>query len=199
MPYILIGFIILTVLALVKSKKAASMNSSASEAFWEKENKANTTRKKELTDLDYILFDYKNLPIIENNDTGIVRYLSVLSELSNSKILNLHGKTNTDLKLEYGYNNLQYLMNCEGNYIKLIQVLHQLGKRLQVLELTTEATAVFELEVFYSSDISETYRTLALIYSNRGDTSKITELSNKVSTLNSIKKDKIIEILNSYL
>lgn len=194
-PFVLIGFGILAFTFLRASKKNVASQKEGTENFWAREREANTTRKKDLSDLNYILFDTKKLPLIQINDTGITRYLSTLSTLSQEKLLNLSGKTNTDLNLEYGRNNLQHLMNCDGNYIKLIQVLHQLGKRLMDLNLTKEAIRVFEIELEYESDILDTYKVLYQHYTKNHQGDKIQELIQLSHKLDKSKQEKILHII----
>ena len=197
-PFVLIGFGILAFTFLRTSKKSVTSQKEASDQFWQREMKADTTRKKDLTDLNYIVFDYKKLPKIITDDTGIARYLSTLSNLSEQKLLNLAGKTNTDLKLEYGRSNLQFLMICDGNYIKLIQVLHQLGKRLLDLGFKEEAMKVFEIELECESDIVDTFKTLFQYYETNHQSDKIQNLILLSEKLEKTRKDKVSEFINKY-
>ncbi len=103
-----------------KRNRAASLD-----AFWEREMKANTTRKKDISNIDFI-----TLPDFLSSPTGslseeIQDIEARIAEISDKKFVNLSGKTNTDLKLEYGAANFPDLSEWDSNYIKLVQLMQK--------------------------------------------------------------------------
>ena len=77
------------------------------EQFWDRERKANSTRRKPLTDLDFISIPYDSLPFTgEVGNPVIMESEAFLLGLKDAKIVNLNGISNTDLKLRYGVANL---------------------------------------------------------------------------------------------
>ena len=71
-------------------------------AFWDREQRANFTRKKPLDNLNYITIPDNILHMAPASMTAeIQNCLKDLGDLSSGKIVNLTGFTNTDLKLEY--------------------------------------------------------------------------------------------------
>lgn len=97
--------------------------------FWEREQKANATRKKDISTLKYIEWD-TTLPVKENNTllSDILKnnpeadsaYNKIIS-VKDKNIINLTEYSNTDLKLKYGVANLEALTEYEDNYTLLIK------------------------------------------------------------------------------
>ena len=79
--------------------------------FWDREHEANFSRKKDISNLNYLIITEDKIP--QNLHTDAEK---TLLELCNKKMLNLSGKTNTDLKLEYGVANLEELSLCDSRF-----------------------------------------------------------------------------------
>ncbi len=110
----------------------------ADKAFWERESRANSTRRQPLDDLDEIEIPLDELPMSAASDDEIVgdciRQIRMLSEgLPEERIVNLTGLSNTDLKLRYGAANLPYLTSCDDRYTLLVQTLQKWADRLDAL------------------------------------------------------------------
>lgn len=93
------------------------------DAFWERELKANTTAKKDISNIDFI-----TIPDFLSSPTGSVSeeikdIEKRIEDLKEKKMVNFSGKTNTDLKLEYGTANFPTLSEWDANYIKLVQLM----------------------------------------------------------------------------
>lgn len=171
------------------SKKKSSLS--------ELESKANSTRKKDLSNLHYITLTEKNLPLIETNDEILLSCREKLTSLSDKKIVNFTGYTNTELKLEFGAANLPLLSEYDTNFTELCRTLNKYGCRLLELGYTAEAREILEYAVDIESDISTTYKTLADIYVSSGETASIDRLISCAEKLNSLSKPVIINALNS--
>lgn len=171
------------------SKKKSSLS--------ELESKANSTRKKDLSNLHYITLTEKNLPLIETNDEILLSCREKLTSLSDKKIVNFTGYTNTELKLEFGAANLPLLSEYDTNFTELCRTLNKYGCRLIELGYTAEAREILEYAVDIESDISTTYKTLADIYVSSGETAGIDRLISCAEKLNSLSKPVIINALNS--
>ncbi|MDE5781240.1 MAG: hypothetical protein K2I03_07145 [Lachnospiraceae bacterium] len=188
--------IILTILLNLRNRKTTSLFKRERESFWEKESLANSTRKKDLSNLHYITIPEKSLPFIETNDEIINSCHNNIHKLMTESIVNLTGYTNTELKLEYGAANLNTLSKYDSNFTELCRVLNKWGSRLLELEYTVEACTVLEFAVSILSDVSSTYKTLGRIYIQNGDSSKIDNLLNEAEKLNSLSKPVIIKALS---
>lgn len=170
---------------------------SSSSTLVERESKANATRKKDLSNLHYITLTEKNLPQIETNDEILLSCQKKLTLLSDEKIVNFTGYTNTDLKLEYGAANLNILSEYDSNFTELCRTLNKFGHRLHELGFIREARDVLEYAISIDSDVSKTYRLLGEIYVTAGEYDKINSLIESANNLNSLSKTSIINALNA--
>lgn len=187
-PFILI-LVVLFNLKLKQSSRKANANG---DDFWERERKANSVRRKSIDNLDYITIPLEDLPFFENPERQIAQYQDKIRSLSEKKILNLSGYSNTDLKLEYGSANLTLLSNYDDNYNNLITTLNKLGQRLIQLDHTPEGVRVLEYAISIGSDISGTYTSLAGHYASIGDTDALNRLIDRAGSLDSIMKESIL-------
>ena len=103
----------------------------ADREFWDREYRANFTRKKPLDDLNYITVPEHLLSMKPELMTDeLAECLSELQDLSDAKIVNLTGYTNTDLKLKYGTANITILSDCDFHYTNLVKLLQKLAELL---------------------------------------------------------------------
>lgn len=191
----LVALIIFIILLNLKTRKPKNYSDNE-ESFWETEAKANSTRKKDLSNLHYITIPEKSLPFIETNDEIIILCHKNIRNLMPKKIVNLTGYTNTELKLQYGAANLPALTEYDSNFTELCQILNKWGTRLLELNFTNEARTVFEYAVSIMSDISSTYKLLGSIYMENKNPGKIDDLINTAQQLNSLSKPIITRHLN---
>lgn len=168
--------------------------------FWERENKANDVRRKNIDYLDYIKLPIDFFPFhcLEENET-IVSYQNTIKELSTKRILNLTGFTNTDLKLEYGVANLPDLSEYDQNYIQLISTIQQWAKALYDNEYYTEAIQLLEFALSIKTDISQSYMLLTACYKKLNMDDKIEPLLSVASTLSTPLKPSILKHLEAEL
>jgi hypothetical protein len=164
--------------------------------FWERENKANFTKKKPLDNLDYITIPDELLAMRpQNPDDEIMQYLKDLNDMSSEKIVNLTGYTNTDLKLEYGTANITILSDYDLHYTNLVTLLQKLAELLHKNEENTLAINVLEFAVDTGTDVSKSYYLLADLYKENGTPEKIAGLISKAQNLKSLMKDSIVQKL----
>ena len=177
-------------------RKADKLYTKRNSAFWEKESESNNTRRKSLDLLDYIKIPVEQLPIhVLTNDTTVSACLDTLHRLEQTKIVNLTGITNTDLKMQYGVANLNDLTEYDQNFTELVTTLQTWAKALYDADYITEASVILEYAVKIHSDVTATYLLLAKIYDQAGQIEKITELINKAGELNSLSKNIIARTL----
>ena len=79
--------------------------------FWDREHSANFTRKKDISNLNYLIITEDKIP--QNLTTDAKKSLETLC---GQKMLNLSSMSNTDLKLEYGVANLDELSACDDRF-----------------------------------------------------------------------------------
>ena len=120
---------------------------------------------------------------------------SEICKLSNSKILNLTGISNTELRLTYGTANLDPLMSYDHNFTQLIRSLQKWGSLLASAGHPEDAVTVLSYAVSIGSDIAGTYAVLARLYKSKGEFTKIEELKASAEKLTTLMKPSILRDL----
>lgn len=189
-------FVIFLVILTYYIRKNTRSEKELQAQFWQKENQANTTRRKDISRLDYVEIPANILTPPVTEDDEIAACYNTLSALSKQKILNLNNLTNTQLKLTYGAANLSLLTSYDENYTTLICTLVKLGKKLIENSLFEEAVSILHFGVTCKSDITENYTLLASLYKKLGRDGDLTVLYTCVQMLPSAKKEHILKKLN---
>lgn len=174
-------------------KRSGNKMKEIEEQFWDRERKANSTRRKPLTDLDFISIPYDSLPFTgEVGNPVIMESEAFLLGLKDAKIVNLNGISNTDLKLRYGVANLTDLTEYDQNYTEMIRTLADWGEELQKLGRTEEAVKVLEFGISCHTDIRKNYLILADIYEAEKKYDEIERLIEEAEKLTSLTRDSIL-------
>ncbi len=207
----LASFIIFILVLTRVIRKSRRKQEAQEQSFWDREQMANSVRRKPLDDLDYIDISLEKLTISEEflsdftakhpemaSDAADCR--ETLEMLSKEKIVNLTGYTNTDLKLEYGTANITALSEYDQNYTLLVRTLQKWADLLWESGHRREAVSVLEFAVETDTDISRSYYLLAEYYKETGNSDKIHVLIETAKSLRSANKDIIVRTLQeSYL
>ncbi len=166
--------------------------------FWDREQRANFTRKKPLDDLNFITIPDDLLTMEpELTDEEIIGCLKDLNDLSSSKIVNLTGYTNTDLKLAYGTANITILSEYDFHYTKLVTLLQKLAELLHENLEDELAIRVLEFAVSTGTDVSKSYYLLAELYQQMNTPEKIDLLITRAQGINSLMKNTIVQNLQA--
>ncbi|MCR5619513.1 MAG: hypothetical protein K6F65_05375 [Lachnospiraceae bacterium] len=191
------SFIILILVIRHAIRRNRRIGEEAENSFWKREHDANEVRRKPLDDLIYVKPDTSSFPMdILADDPEIADCRRLISELSEQKIVNLTGLTNTDLKLRYGVANLPLLTEYDDRYTLLVQTLQKWADRLWETGHAGEAIPILEEQVRIHADISSVYRKLAKYYRENGTPEKIDDLKKTAETLNSASKASILRYLD---
>lgn len=192
-------FFIITILLVLwvhyQKRRTDRIASQSSEQFWEREHQANLTRKKDISNLDYIHVPVNTLPFPETDSEEIGDIQKHILNLASGKIVNFTGKSNTDLKLEYGAPNINILMEYDKNYLELVRSLYRYGKLLYDKQLTDEAASVLEYALSIKTDISANYTLLATIYKEKNNTEGINSVISAAEELTSMTKKALLSNL----
>lgn len=192
----LASFIAFAIFFSIVSKKAEKKTRTKDQDFWAREQKANSTRKKSLDSLDYIVIPFSTLPLtIAAEDETISTCIKELKELENETIVNLTGISNTDLKIQYGTANITPLSKYDQNFTILVRILQSWAKRLNDLGYEEEALLVLDFAIAIRTDVSSSYYLAAKLYSKRGNTAKLAYLKRTASTLQSAMRSSIVRTL----
>lgn len=176
LPVLASFIIILSVISHLIRKNNRTMESEQ-KSFWTKEHESNSVRKKPLDDLKYITIPFDRLPEHVHPDHDTVKdCLSTLHTLSERKIVNLTGITNTDLKLTYGTANITVLTEYDQNFTLLVTTLQKWAEALYDLGAVSDAQSILEFAVSVDSDVTKTYDLLASIYNTSRNFTGIQDL-----------------------
>lgn len=196
MPLLILPFVIilLSLFSLFRNRSSRAMKD-REDAFWEKEQRANLTRRQDISGLDYIAIPLDTFPIGKYADSRLAELEQTLKDLSSCKILNLSGISNTDLKLAYGAANLNVLSECDANFTTLARTLVSYGEQLAKLGHWQEAVKVLEFGISCKTDVSKNYTLLGSLYREHGETARLNELAETVRATDMLLKDSILKQL----
>jgi hypothetical protein len=193
---ILAIFIIITIYIAIRRRSAMAKEQELFDNFLAREQKANWTRKQDLSDLAYIKPNLAALPLGKFDDEALRKYEDELRNMADAPICNLNGISNTDLKLRYGAPNLPFLSECDTNYSTLISLLANYGEKLYELSHISEAIDVLEYSLSLGSDVGKSFDLLAKLYRETGHPEKIDKLRKTAENLDSIRSQSIVKKLN---
>lgn len=165
--------------------------------FWDKENRANSVRKRPLDDLKYVQLPEAFLSFpYDPEDDRVNEALRILNTLKDAPCVNLTGISNTDLKLRYGTANISKLTEYDQNYTLLVRSLNTCALSLHKNGNDEYAKEILEYAIDSGSDISSSYDVLSDIYLSGSQEDKLSALIKKAEGLNSLMKDPILRLLS---
>lgn len=200
MPVFLLCILLLIMLLKHRLNSLDHQEQQENEDFWSKEKKASLPIKKSMDDLVFLTIPVDQLPFHNDTDAKLVAMQNTILELSQQKVCNLSGISNTDLKLKYGARNLGELSEYDQNYTILLRTLADWSARLFELGYDEDALTVANYALDCKTDVSKTYSTLARIYKKRGQLDQLYALipiAESASTMIDLKK-VIYDVLNEY-
>jgi hypothetical protein len=189
-------FVLFAIWYSIKRSSNKRKEDAARDSFWERETKANLTRAVSLDEIRYVEIPLDTLPLGDSSDDVLIECEEELRTLSQERILNLTGLSNTDVKLKYGAANLAALTEYDNAFTQLCRVLDRMGQRLYELGRTEDAVCVLSYAVSIESDVSTTYATLANIYRADGREEELSALTRSAESLRSISRHAILRLLD---
>lgn len=175
-------------------------NPNAVKSFLDRESAANGTRRKDISSLPYISVPFNELPLDitlkdEKKQSLIADYKKTIENLSEKKMLNLIGVSNTELKEQFGPANLDALALCDQNYSNYIRTLHLYAETIYE-EHPGAAAVILEYCLSIGTDISGTYDLLGRHYLKNGQTDLFLSLYEKIPNRESISGKVILNKLD---
>ncbi len=190
------SFITFGVWLTFKLRKSRNLNEKAAIDFWENENMANSVRKKPLQESDFVCFPFETLPTDESFlPEAPPEALTILRSLSDRKMINLNGVSNTDVKKQYGTANLTILSEYDENFESFVKQIYLLCQQLYDAGRIPEAVTLLEEGITAGTDSLSHYRLLAKIYRENGQTDKFPRLRVEAEKLHSLTKKAILREL----
>ena len=146
-PFLSIIIVLFVVVFTYRVKKTSADQEEVLEKFSERERLANATRRKDISNLDYITIPEEFL-LPDMTSESSHRILA----LRGKKMLNLSDMTNTDLKLQYGMQNLEELSEYDDNFSELLRYLPEYTEELVEKGHRDIAVAILQFAVDNGSD-----------------------------------------------
>lgn len=190
-PFLAILIIFCLVLSYYIKKGDASQKEIIDD-FFEKERLANSVRKKDISQLNYITIPFEKIPHLLHTDTE-----KAFFSFGEKTMVNLNGISNTDLKLQYGTANLTTLSEYDANYMEMIALLPQYTKELLDANQIDAAQMLLEFAVDSQADSSIIYKQLASIYKETNQSEKIKHLITSSDNLPDLAKSMVQKELSS--
>ena len=200
MPFLFLGLfvIILSVISLFRKRHDRRQNE-VDTNFWAREEEANHVRRQDLSGLSYISIPFDSFSIGSFSDEKLLELEAKLLPFQDKKLLNLSGKSNTDLKLLYGPANLTTLTEYDTNYVELLKLLTEYANRLMELGHEAAAIPVLEFAVSSGSDISSHYMTLANYYRKHQMHDKLVHLKFQAEAIETVMRATILQKLEDFM
>lgn len=196
MPLFFLSFIVFVLWLRVKMNRTNSESNKDSDAFWEREEKANFARSKDISTLSYLKVSEAELPFSNSAEDEQETYLEgEVKKFLNKKMINLSAFSNTELKEQYGIANLDTLSEYDQNFLLFIRNLSNWGCYLYEKNDLARAKQIMEYSISIESDISKVYTTLGHIYAAEGNLQKINDLITTVENSDAALKTSIVRQL----
>lgn len=173
MPAMFMCVLLLVLLYQYKLRKIEQEEQKKEAEYLKLEHKASLPIKRSLNNLTYFTISLDTLPFHKDATGRLATIQNTITDLSNKKICNLAGLTNTDLKLKYGANNLETLSSYDENYTLFLRTLAEWSEQLFIEGFEEDALLVSQYALQCNTDISKTYTTLARIYKKQGNIDSI--------------------------
>lgn len=198
-PILFVCFFIFLLWFRQKNRQNSAETETLDAQFWNREQEANFIRKKDITNLPLIQVPLDQLPFGASETAAVLDIEQDVRRDAEKKMLNLSGKSNTDLKLEYGTANLEILSEYDANATVLLRHINRWGTLLFEEQDFVNAKTVLEYGISIGTDISANYVNLAKIYASEDNISGIQELLDSAQNLNTLMKNNIIAELRTIM
>ncbi len=194
-PSLFVCFLIFIVWMHYEKRKATKEAERKSKEFWDREDKANHTRNKDISDLPFFEPEHHRIPFIKTDDENILYYQQRVRTCVEAPMMNLSEYTNTDLKLAYGVGNFKTLSDYDENYNAFLMNLSNLGKAYHTAGLLEEAEKTYLLCLDSGSDKSSDHLALANIYEKMNAPDRLSALISRVKESDLPRKDSLLSQL----
>lgn len=184
---------------LISQRKAQEQDNQASESFWSREARANSTRNKDISGLPFLQIAETDLPDTDPGDETIHYYIGLLKENIKQPMIDLSTYSNTDLKLAYGVGNFKTLSSYDENYNTFLLHLTNLARAYSHAELYDEAVRTYRLTLQYGSQKVSDYSELAKTYLKLGERGQVDRLIEETKSGSHPRKASVIKALQEVL
>lgn len=171
--------------------------------YFELERQANMARKKTIDEDLYYEPDMEKLPIKEyspndEQNSKLLKAQELVFRKSKLKMIKFNSyKSNMELKMEYGFANLEHIATYEENFNEFMSALTNWGEQLINQNNLDDGELVLQFAIKNGCDLSKTFILLADMYYNKNSKEKLNELYELVWNLELTSKSKIASYIKS--
>lgn len=200
-PSFFILFLTFLFLWLYHSRKNQKSYLAQKEAFWNKEQEALNTRKKEIPDELIYRPDISTLsfPALDLSEALLVKYQKLIKQITASAelpMMNLRNMSNTDIRLQFGVANQAFITQAEENYDAFLNFLFDYALLMKDNHCIQEAIFALEEIIRLDSDTSKYYILLADLYAETSNQTGLQRLRHAAEKCNPIGQSKVLQHLD---
>ena len=195
----LVCFCIFCAWLFYEQRKSSRIQKKASEEFWAREELANSTRKKDISDLPLIQVEEGEIPFLETPDESITNYIGQLRQIIKEPMLDLSDYSNTDLKLAYGVGNFKTLSEYDENFNTFLVAFTNLARSYERGGYHEQAKDTYLTALRHGSRRAGDYEELAKVWLALGRPDEVTSLIHDLEKGDHPRKDSIISLLRQVL
>ena len=195
----LVCFLIFIGWLLYEQRKSRKVAEQESKDFWAREQEANQTRKKDISNLPLLHVSEEEIPVADTDNDSVLYYVGQVKEIIKNPMMDFSDYTNTDLKLAYGVGNFKVLCEYDENFNHFLLALTNLARACTEAGLYSEAEQTFLLAFHYGSQKMTDYTSLADIYLHLEEPEKISALIRNVEDGSLPHKEALIQALEQKL
>lgn len=202
MKFILIYFVCFCIFCawlFYEQRKSQRQQKKASDDFWAREALANSTRKKDISDLPLIRVEEKEIPFIETQEESIITYIGQLRQIIQEPMADLSDYSNTDLKLAYGVANFKTLSEYDENFNTFLVTLTNLARSYERNGYHEQARDTYLTALRHGSRRAGDYEELAKIWLELGRRDEVKALIRRLEESSHLRRAGIISTLNQVL
>ena len=195
----LVCFLIFIGWLLYEQRKSRKVAEQESKDFWAREQEANQTRKKDISNLPLLHVSEEEIPVADTDNDSVLYYVGQVKEIIKNPMMDFSDYTNTDLKLAYGVGNFKVLCEYDENFNHFLLALTNLARACTEAGLYSEAEQTFLLAFHYGSQKMTDYTSLADVYLHLEEPEKISALIRNVKDGSLPHKEALIQALEQKL
>ncbi|MCR5691294.1 MAG: hypothetical protein K6G62_03655 [Eubacterium sp.] len=179
-----------------KSKKEAKEES---DAFWAREDAANSARNKDISNLPLVKIQEDDLPIFETGDESVHYYVGRVREIIKMPMMDFSDYSNTDLKLAYGVGNFKTLSQYDETFHAFLLDLSNLARAYYTAGMKEAAIETYLFAIKEGSRRLSDFESLARIYLETDHPEKLSQLLSQVREMNLPHQESIEKTLQEVL
>ena len=202
MKFILIYFVCFCIFCawlFYEQRKSQRLQKKASDDFWAREALANSTRKKDLSDLPLIRVEEKEIPFIETQEESIITYIGQLRQIIQEPMADLSDYSNTDLKLAYGVANFKTLSEYDENFNTFLVTLTNLARSYERNGYHEQARDTYLTALRHGSRRAGDFEELAKVWLELGRRDEVKALIRQLEESGHPRRAGIISKLDQVL